>query len=146
MLDRIKVAVKKAVKVMLLMASWICVPVMVVLIASTRDFKFYEGHLYEMNYWWQVLVLTLAITCIICRVLKKNPYLNMTSVIAAVISMTLFVGVVLAESRWGIMKILDSIAGGVGKGSILFWIFPLIVAATGYIYVRIGRFVASDRA
>ena len=135
--------IKKVIKVEVMILSLVSIPVMVAMILSpNRSYGFCEGHFYELNYWWQTMILLAACDCVFCRVTRKRRDSILLSKMAAMISIIIVIVVALAQSSWGMVKLLDTIGGGNANGVFLLWLSPLMAMLLCYGYFTLGRFVA----
>ena len=135
--------IKKIGRVAVMIMSLIAVPVMLALMmSSSRAYGLYDGHAYEVDYWWQVIVLLGACNCICSRATRKRRDSDEISKNAALISIIVVTIVVMLKSSWGLVKILDTVGGGNAGGVFLIWIPPFLAMLLCYFYYAIGRFVA----
>lgn len=136
-------SIKKVIKVVVMILSLVVVPVMIAMILSpNRSFGLYEGHFYELNYWWQTIILLAACNCIFCRITRRNKDAIMLSKMVAMISIIIVIIVALTQSSWGMVKLLDAIGGGNANGIFLLWLPPLMAMILCYGYFAFGRLVA----
>ena len=135
--------IKKIGKVIVMISSLIAIPLMLILIMSpSRVYGIYEGHTYEMNYWWQVTVLLGAFNCICSRITRKRRDSVAVTRTIALLSMVVVLIVVMTQSIWGMVKLLDWIGGGSAIGVFLIWVPPFVLILICCGYYALGRFVA----
>ena len=139
--------INKKMKVIVMVMSLISIPAATILLLSNeRTYGSYMGNLYEFNYWWEALILTLAISCIVCRLCRNSQYSELIIKISALISVAAVVLVVLTKSWWGLVKLCDML-GAPNDGVFVFLImFPIAVMFLAYLYYSINKFVADKKA
>ena len=135
--------IKKIGRVMVMIISLIAVPVMLVLMLSpARVYGVYNGHFYETGYWWQVMVFLGACNCICSRITRRRRNSVEITKTIALLSIIVVIAVVMTQSIWGVVKLLDMVGGGDAVGAFLIWIPPFIAMLICCGYYALGRFVA----
>lgn len=134
----------KRMRVMVMIVCLISIPTMTMLMFAPRTYRAYMGYPYELNYWWQTLVLTLAISCIICRLYRTSPRIDAIIHIMSASSALVVATVAVSQSWWGIVKICDAVAGP-KDGVFAFLMTPLTVFLLWRAYSAVGKFVAGKK-
>lgn len=136
--------VKRMMKVVVMLMSLVGIPVMIVLLAMpNRTYGSYMGHIYELNYWWQTLILVVAIACIICRLRRRSQHINAIIRMIALASVMTVVAVVIKQSWWGVVRLCDGLTGS-GNGVFVFLMSPIFLFLLWCVCGNICEFVACD--
>ena len=133
----------KKARMITMMISMVCIPVMLILISlNKRSYGAYMGNFYELNYWWETLVLMIGVTCLVCRFFRKSEHIETIIKIIAAAATIVLIFVILKYSGWGVVRLLDSLGNG-DDGVFLVWMTPIPILLVGYGYATLGKFVAN---
>ena len=112
------------------------------MVASDRYYRSYDGNFYETGYWWQTLVLSALVICAVALLLERNPYVDVVIIGMSVVATVTFAVVVWVNSRWGVVKLLDNLAGGNGRGVVLVVLLPFVAIGMIVAFDLLGGFMA----
>lgn len=139
--------IHRKMKAIAMVMSLISIPVAIILLLSNeRTYGSYMGNLYELNYWWEALLLTVAISCIVCRLCRNSQYSELIIKASALISVTVVVLVIMTKSWWGLVKLCDSLSNSNDGVFVFIIMFPITVMLLVYLYCSISKFVADKKA